>query len=331
MNYLKLIGEIKEINIKKGQIKRKGNANDYIVKVKIVNTIHPSLSLPKGITRHMFTINRKWIFPFVPKLGSMIGVSGDEIDMELDKINLSNKIISITILPELGGRIASLQYKNNSPIQSPLLYVRKANLGSAGISEDLGEKLKLSTWKFIVKRKKKNSLTLESEKKGWIVRKSIFLDNNIIYKRFELEKKGVKKEVDITYREMLSLVPDIKNLSIHIQTEEKLFTFNASPLTHPWNLPSNYYSVKNGYLAKVSDTVLLWTKNMIDIDGLEIKEKHWLINIASIWSKIKVKKGNSKLFKSKIILGENFRIYKNKIGIKSGGKWLWIRDGKIVS
>lgn len=326
MNYLKLIGEIKDINLEKGQKEIKGKTTNYIIKVKITNTFHSSLPLPKGIARRIFTVKKRWVYPYIPEIGSKIGIDGEEIGMDVGKINLSNKTLSITILPELGGRIVSLQYLNHTPIQSPLLYGTKAELSTAGISENLGEKINLSLWKFDILRKSKRSVTLECKKKGWIIKKSLFLDKNIIYRKFKITEKGIKKELDINFNEILSLIPDIKNLSIHIPTTEKLFVFTPSPVILPWFSTYRYYSIRNGMVAKVNDTVLLWQANMKDIDNITVKERHWLINIASIWSKLSIKKGDSKLFKSRIILGEDFKIDGNGIGVMSEGEWLWVRN-----
>ena len=70
---------------------------------------------------------------------------------------------------------------------------------------------------------------------------------------------------------------------------------------------------------------------MKDIDKVTIRDEQWLLNITSTWGKMSLKKGETKLFKSIIILGEDIKIDERKIGIKCMRKWLWVRDGKLVN
>lgn len=331
MSNLKLIGEIKEIRLERGKEEIEGRTNNYKVDVKITNTFHPDLQLPKGIKRRVFTVKRKWVYPYIPEIGCKIGIDGNEIGVNLKKISLYNKLLFISLLPELGGRIYLLQYRNHEPIQSPLLYGRKAYLFTAGISEDLGEETKMGSWKFDIIKKTKKSLYLECKKKGWNIKKNVSLDNNIIYQEFKVKRHGRKKKADITFNETLSLIPDINRLSIYIPTKEKLFLFTPSPITIPWDSTYSYYSLKDGLIGKSGDTAILWSTNMKDIDKITIRDEQWLLNITSTWGKLSLKKGETKLFKSILILGEDIKIDERKIGIKCMRKWLWVRDGKLVN
>jgi len=331
MNSLKLICEIKEIKPETGTEEREGRVNKYKVKVKITNTFHPSLPLPKGIRRRGFMIKRNWIYPFIPKVGSRIGVDGKEIGINILKIQLSNKLLSLTLLPELGGRMTSLQYRNNDPIQSPLLYGREACLACAGITEDIAEKPKVGLWKFEIKKQLTNSVTLECKKKGWAIKKTVSLDNNIIHQEFEITRQGVKKKLDLNFNETLSLIPHLHNLNIHIPTIEKVFQVTPQPIVSPWYLPKHYYGLRNGLILKNGDTVIVWSAKSKQIEEIIIRENEWLLNVRAYWNKLKMKKGETSLFKSVIILGEDFRIDDRGIGIRSKGEWLWVGNGELMS
>ncbi len=319
---MKLIGEIKEI---------KGKSYSYRVKVKITNTFHPSLSLPKGIGGRAFIIKRKWVYPFIPGVGSKISIDGKEIGVEIEKVGLSNELLSLFILPELGGRIAFIQYRDNKPIQSELLYGRDTSLVSVGITEDLGEKTGMNSWKFEIKDRSAKSLKMECKKKGWDIKKKISINKNIINQEFRIKREGREKKADCSFSETLSFLPDIRKLSIYLPTREKVFISTTNPVVSPWHPIENFYNLTSGLIVKAGKTVIGWSTDMKDIGEVIIREEEWLTKIISTWNKISIKKGKMRVFKTTTVIGEDFKIEKKRIGIKSSGKWLWIIEGKCVS
>jgi len=327
---MKLIGEIKEIEKKSRAKDIPGRTGRYKLRVKIKNTIHPSLSLPKGIGRKVFSIEKEWIYPFIPKVGSKIAVEGEELGISDTILKLKNKCLSISSLPESGGRIIELGYKNNT-IKSPLMYGRNAALGSAGIHEDLGKKTKMDSWKFDVKKQSKTLAVLECKKKGWGITKKVSLNKNILYQEFRIERQGKKEKVDLSFQETLSLIPDINNLTIHIPTEEKVFLFTPYPFVSPWETMEHHYGLRNGFIVELSDAVMLWSSKMDDIEEILIRNEEWLININIYWNKLSIKRGETKRFKSICVFGEDFQIDDNRIGIKREGEWIWVRDGKLIA
>ncbi|MCK4420412.1 hypothetical protein KAW48_01345 [candidate division WOR-3 bacterium] len=327
---MKLIAEIKKIEKKSKSKDIPGQPNRYKLRVKVKNTIHPSLSLPKGIGRKISTIEREWVYPFIPKVGSAIAVEGKELGINDVTLTLSSNPLSATFLPESGGRIIELEYRNNT-IKSPLLYGRNAALDSAGIHEDLGENTKMESWKFDVKKQSKKSAILECKKKGWEITKKVLINKNILSQGFRIKRLGKKEKVDLSFQETLSFIPDIHNLAIHIPTEEKVFLFTPYPFVSPWETREHHYGLKNGFIVELNNTVMLWSTKMDDIEEIQIWNEEWLININTYWKKRSIKKGKTKRFNSICIFGEEFQIDDNRIGIKSEGEWIWVKDGKLTN
>ncbi|MEA1912899.1 MAG: hypothetical protein U9N06_03565 [candidate division WOR-3 bacterium] len=231
----------------------------------------------------------------------------------------------------IGGRIAFIQYRDNKPIQSELLYGRDTSLVSVGITEDLGEKTGMNSWKFEIKDRPAKSLKMECKKKGWDIKKKISINKNIINQEFRIKREGREKKADCSFSETLSFLPDIRKLSIYLPTREKVFIFTTNPVVSPWHPIENFYNLTSGLIVMAGKTVIGWSTDMKDIGEVIIREEEWLTKIISTWNKISIKKGKMRVFKTTTVIGEDFKIEKKRIGIKSRGKWLWIRKGKCVS